>query len=289
LKCDEGTVTEIKWTIPGKTFKDYSASWTTGTLTKLGASDLDDLTVTFYWANTGENREVTVRFKLDGMLCEETVTLSVKGLAVSIGPNHDPPPMGTTQLNEAKDTVGVFPIPGIIFKAKVKVPPGFMAGEWHFVQVVLPDRTLKVAATGKCFSYRSTEIVIDTNYPYSPPPYASPTSPPGSHSTGDTFHTTDDTPMNKLLLTRSQNVGSDIFGMYIMFKPAGVNSKWVPLRRVVWSWTYCCTNTDGTWTLDEKGQTTTNWKVTSNHPVWNGNVAHLPPNEVTCPPACKQP
>lgn len=230
-----------------------------------------------------------MRFKLDGKLCEEKAIFNVKEPTVTFEEDHDPPPMGTVQLTDAKNRVVIYPPPatGITFNARVKVPAGFTEGSWHYVQIINPSRGYKVTATGKCFSIRTTKTVVDTTYPYEPPPYDPDAGSPGSYPTGDTFRIEKDHPSAGLPDDHNQAWGADIWETYIMFKPAGAASKWVPLRVVRWKWNYCCTNTEGTWSLDEKGASASSWKSISDHPTWDGNSTDLAFEEVVCPPPCE--
>jgi hypothetical protein len=61
IECTEHTLAEIKWQIDGKPFKNYTANKTTGQLTPMGDSDLNAKTVTFFWADTGDGKQVKIQ------------------------------------------------------------------------------------------------------------------------------------------------------------------------------------------------------------------------------------
>jgi hypothetical protein len=62
------------------------------------------------------------------------------------------------------------------------------------------------------------------------------------------------------------------FKMYIMFKPAGADSIWVPLKRVDWSWQGCATkDSEDNWTLDDSSDVSDVGSLVdeTNHPLWS--------------------
>jgi hypothetical protein len=61
--------------------------------------------------------------------------------------------------------------------------------------------------------------------------------------------------------------------MYLMFKPAGVKSQWVPIQYVEWSWKGTATFANGAWTLTGANQSMQAPRDTTNHPIWEKNFA----------------
>ncbi|MEX0586880.1 MAG: hypothetical protein WD176_09555, partial [Pirellulales bacterium] len=70
--------TDIQWTLPGIVFKSYTTTLAEGKLNNLVAGDLDNQTVTFYWADVGNGRTVRVTFKINEDSCTKEATFNVK-------------------------------------------------------------------------------------------------------------------------------------------------------------------------------------------------------------------
>jgi hypothetical protein len=88
----------VEWTLAGKVFKDYDPNDDTGILTPLTLADRQDTTVTFYWADTGDNRAVSVKLKLNGRDCSAQASFDVKKPSVTFPLGFNPPPVGDIQV-----------------------------------------------------------------------------------------------------------------------------------------------------------------------------------------------
>jgi hypothetical protein len=262
-------------------FKDYVANASAAALTPLALSDRQSTDIAFYWADTGENREVKVTFKANGIQCEKVATLNVKKPSCSF----------TALLGEVKflgsppTRVGLFPRPGqvhgIKFDATVSIPGGFgfAQGKWAYWQTVMPDRVFKFTS-GTCGKVSLNGIlVLDTTLPYDG----------AEHNTGTSF-STGDSPSTALagftqVVVKEDDVAGKGFAMYVMFKPAGVASKWVPLQKIDWGDSICAEIVGGTWAL-LKNEYNNFAAETSVHPVWPNNVANATIVPGPCPPSC---
>jgi len=74
-----------------------------------------------------------------------------------------------------------------------------------------------------------------------------------------------------------QVTASDNMKMWLLFKPDGSNSIFVPLRAVNWSWSGAATNNAGIWTLESGATNSVNPPDfdTTTFPQWNGNVTNF--------------
>jgi len=63
--------------------------------------------------------------------------------------------------------------------------------------------------------------------------------------------------------------------MWLMFKPDGANSIWVPLRKVWWYWRASATKVNGQWQLDEGSDHSVDPASTdtTEYPTWTYNIA----------------
>lgn len=161
---------------PGTTFYDYAAL--TGTLTKLPAAppapDPDGLLTSsklwFYWADAADNRDVVCTFtpKVGKAPPPATGTLSV------IQPTVNPAfksKQGLTALDTGPIYMGLLKGPatvteGMEFSATVSVPAPFAAGQWQFVQTLVPARTFRDAAGVGYHPDQNGQTVLDMAVPY---------------------------------------------------------------------------------------------------------------------------
>ncbi len=130
----KGEITDVQWTIPDKSFKDYEANDTEGTLTHLKDADKKSETVQFYWADSGD-KKVAVQAKVNGEIQSGSATLTVLRPDGALGAEQ-----GSVFVDEynLKAGPGLYlalargpngRVPGMAFKGKVTLPPGFRGGE----------------------------------------------------------------------------------------------------------------------------------------------------------------
>lgn len=255
----QSQVSEYQWILTGNTFKSYEPSYNTGTLNPLTTSDLNQQTVTFYYADSGADRAVNVNVKINNQ------TFNIDGLITVVRP--------TASVATTTGTVGIIPgtlpelaygrpIPGLVgvnFTPSVTIPTGF-SGTTEWVQTYSVNRVF-VWKSAAPTTWNVTGL--DTDYPYS------------------SASSTNDSPSSPLLSGGLSNTINDSAQMYLMFKPTGVGgtSQWVPLRVVNWAWAASATNT---YTGTASG--TSNWQLlsgskspatdsdTTSHPTWTLNI-----------------
>ncbi len=163
LSCTGATPTNITWSIPDKSFKDYSMATNAAVLTLLADTDLHSTLITFYWADAGQ-KTVSVSFKLGERDCTLDVilgvtrplcdfTADVRGTIIQ---------KGTILVLEGDNNLS-----GILFKAKVYYE-GFPQGTFGFVRTVLDDWVTKQQSVSGCtVSKYQGERVADGSQPKS--------------------------------------------------------------------------------------------------------------------------
>jgi hypothetical protein len=309
IYCENCSISNVTWTIPGQIFADYKVSLdssnqpSSAQLTPFtgfsGSTEVD-----FYWADAGESRVVSVRYQTTGPESGEShwetdsVTFNVVAPASQLTAV-----LGSVRFYDStKSSVGLFGAPGkdgIQFTAEVDLPSGFMkAGRWNFVQVVSSYASyINDPARGGWFkanfpSTPSYPTPLDTFYPDAPAPRAPKSGWPGSFATGESVDWVGDNPSQETPLI-DQWVVNASFETYLMFKPfafAGTVSKWVPLRKLQWQFNLCAMNYGGStgWGIGSRGQSMTASVVTSNHPQWAGILDPRYFNSSTYSPASPQ-
>jgi hypothetical protein len=269
-------------TIPGVIFKNYVANQTTGTRTPMAAGDFTNQTIQFYWADHGgAGREVKAKATIGKVEIKGSGTLNVISPTATYTRTQ-----GTVGFNAAKDRIGLFAVPGttdtngITFTGNVTVPAPFAAGKFNWVQLNNDGRkrTKKDGTKEKVKVFGT--YVVDTTYPYEPGPFTAHPGTAGGYATGGA-QTDSDSPADFLpgddSLTNRSNDGT--YDMYLMFLPPGTNSRYVPLKKMTWTWKYAVTNAPvggvAKWTIDggSTGQTKGDPVDTTDHPQWTANWA----------------
>jgi len=291
-----GTVSDISWTIPGKYFKDYVDNVNVGKLTDVPPAELTQEAITYYWAERKDGFKIKVNFKYDENPMSITAVLNVKNptttfTAVQGTVRFDPIP-NPISIPPIKPTdVGLFTngaqTNGMELTGKVKVPPLFAEGRWQFVQLVMQTDVV-INENGNYMQSSVTPVapVVDTDkdktYPFAPPP-------PEVWVTGDASQTKGDSPQAKLI-AKLQIRRSTSFYTYIMFKPNGSASKWVPLKLLSWDFKHCAQRTgfDNDWRISDIGKNKQPAIETFHHPEWTTNITTVPLIAIGPIPACPQ-
>jgi hypothetical protein len=242
-----GAVANIQWTVPATIFKDYTSSTKEAKKTDVAANDLKQQVINFFWSDSGD-KAVSVQATVGGKPGKAKATLSVKQPTTSLTasefgdvylvPNYNPPSqpgVTATAFGVFKDKDGT--PPGIKLSGKVQVPQGFAEGSWRFVQLV-NSKQLSLKGKDELLKIDTGGFVLDTDLPYK-------TLEKGGKdlATGDTAYTMVDT-LEAYCLLKNDTMEivldsaerSDAFKTYIMFKPAGAKSQYVPLKRFDWNW-----------------------------------------------------
>lgn len=275
IKCDSFTLTEIQWHIPGRIFRGYKADDNEGKLFPIEDEHLKGKSVFFYWADTGDNREVSITFKADGVPCRKTAVLNVKKPLCEFDTIY----FGTTRFSANGNAIGLFNSntgleDGIKWEARVMIPQGFgfKEGEWCFAQLLNGSIIVK-KASGKCEgTTQNGKRVLDNHFPY---------GGLGILPTGLPVPAQEkDTPRVFLADDDEKSKARFDFWMYILFRPIG--GRWVPLKVMHWGYSYCAEKADGNWAIVTKGEFKHYAGETTIHPQWK---EHSPGETITvaCP------
>ncbi|MCF7676438.1 MAG: Ig-like domain-containing protein, partial [Akkermansiaceae bacterium] len=282
------TLNGFQWTIPDKSFKDYVCTYTaeadptSGTITELPAGDALAQDIGFYWADSGvKSLQVSYNLNLDG---------SVAGQDSSGASLHLEKITSTLVAKTGVDKVGLLPLPyppvqsfgyfptvaadlyGMIFTGTVTTPPEWPAGCWNSVQLIKSKRLFTSAATG-AHTYMGDGVTfnLDTQYAYAPAPFSGNPVVAGSYPADGSIHFDKDLPSEPIVGGASISC-DESFETYLMFKPPGSDSRYVPLRKLEWQWGGSVSAADG-WTTvtSPKGGVAPTVTECSDHPQWSAN------------------
>lgn len=123
---------------------------------------------------------------------------------------------------------------GVTWVAAVFSPPGFADGQFRFVQMVNPVRSFTRITGGAAKPNLHRFWGLDTSDPYDDPVRFNASE---GWRTDGTLHIDGDTPARGIDATifKSESL-QDSFKTYLMYRPPGDNSGWVPLMRDDWSY-----------------------------------------------------
>jgi len=225
IHVDGTTITpdHIQWSVPGNRIANYAASATSGTVTRL--LNLQTSSLTFYWVDGGEARQVQMSCRIAGAQFDKIATFNVKRPTAQIMTTTGTPDVftpshgglqGLLSLAYGEPSPGT---PGIKFTKSVSFPQGF-SGDIEWLQVV--DQTTRTRTTNAdVVEQRQGSGLLDIFYFYP------------SDTNG-----TQDSPGVSLTTAYKAISVNDNFIMYLMFVPTGTSGTpiYVPLRQVTWSW-----------------------------------------------------
>lgn len=267
-------MSNYEWILPTIHFKDYKASVTTATLYQMEPADIHKNEIGFYFASTGQ-KSVKLKINLDGALKETSTTINIQKPTVTYTRTT-----GLIRFTQPGDLspgfyAGFYAVPGVIgghgSQTKVEVPVGWPQGRWHWVQVGTSVRTL----TELNGSYKTKTLNgihgLDTSYPYSPKAPASTPNIIASHTTGAKQEVMSDSPA-LLLSGYLARTADDDFTIYVMFLPDGVESRYVPLKKLRWGWDAEVSKDNSGWHITNSSFYSENPEDTSSHPIWSVNL-----------------
>ncbi|MGI9069599.1 MAG: hypothetical protein ACR2HX_24735 [Pyrinomonadaceae bacterium] len=258
-QVEGGSGSNPQWTIPPTRIGNYVVTCNgTGTPPRCGlptsggvteVSGLTTSAVDFYWVDGGDGRQVQHSVTVGGINLTKTATFNVKRPTAAVTTST-----GTIAVDSAWNDLtmhfGILGSAGISFSRTLTIPAGF-SGDTAWVQTVTPlhRRKLNDGAWE-----RWTGAGLDETFPY------------------DSTASTNDSPRSGALTSSYlEYTTSDSFEMWLMFKPSGASSIWVPLRRVPWSWSGTTVRSGATWSLSSSSHSVTSDADSTAFPIWTYN------------------
>jgi hypothetical protein len=239
--------------------------------------------ITFFWVSTAststpDDNKVSV------------VVSGVNGNSYTVSSNyqvHTPSStatatMGTAGIDAAVTKVGlVFPPAGVVggginFQGRVTTSAGFASGEWTFLQTVDTVRQYWDLGWNPFHWSMNGLRTLDQN------PYPAPPEDPFNSGSGwiadGAPHITRDSPAKGLANT-NQDLLNDAFHTFLMFRPPGTGSEWVPLRVLDWAVDIVAKKTNNVWAVfgtPHQSMTPANGVFNSQatEPIWNQSAAN---------------
>jgi hypothetical protein len=261
------------WSLPGVVFKNWTANQTEAVLTKVYDEDKDEKDVVYYWADTGDSRNVNCTVK-PKHLANPSVTKAAAFNVKNPSCTFTDTDIGNAELNGTRTRMGLYPgagmTQGLELTAKVEVPNGFDEGKWNYVQRGKTCRKqTKNDDTVEYWGYYD-KWGLDVRWPAYPAP------PAENWDTGATTHDFVDTPTTALPATgyKRKDIGKEEYYSYVMFLPPGAETRYVPLKRVYWWFKISAEHGAGGWTLvaGSDDEHLDNPATTSSHPTWALNI-----------------
>lgn len=246
LPEEEGPITKGQWTIDngdnenGKFIKKYDASFRKGEVLRLNEKELQQPEVTFYWTDEGKakvtyeatanNQQLAAEteFNIRKPKYDVTVKAAKKSSIKEFG-KFKPLNKNTCWVAAGPDIPGgtYFIYDGIRFTPE---PLDGIEGKTQWVQILENDKFYWIYKGGAKEKCKLAEV-LDRCYPY-PAQGVVAEDTPGLHigkagkpkvreGTSDALMQAGKTQQNR---------------MYLMFKPEGESSQWIPLKIIRWTW-----------------------------------------------------
>jgi hypothetical protein len=233
---DTATMSNRQWTIPGTRIANYVVTYTSstapssGVLTELTSQNLTQSSIQFYWVDGADSRNIQYSARMGNKTYTGNARFNVKRPTVSVtSVTHTTTIYTTGQHQEllfgATSVFGT-QTPGISFsRTNFQVPTGF-SGDSFWVQTINFSFT-RTLADGQT-TQTSSATGLDNKFPYSS---RDPNAPSTNDLPGVCLRVCgEDFPS---IIRMQANINAD---MWLMFKPNGNNSIYVPLKKVSWNW-----------------------------------------------------
>lgn len=264
-----GTLSNHSWTIPQTAIKDFVVSQDQTQGNTVAVDGLNTSSVNFVWVDGDINgnivKSVTYNGVVNGLSVQGQASFTVlRPTTTSSAQTNATTEIGIIRGNSELHLGDPDGIPGIKFlRGLVSVPLPFTNTSWQTQWVQLYDSrninlTLVNGQTGS-----TNDSGLDGCYPY-----AAVNSPTASDSPGFILSSPPlPSPVQSITI-------SNTWTMWLMFKPSGANSVWVPLKKASWSWSSSATRQpDGTYI---KGTSNDPSNVTfvdaTQHPQWSNLI-----------------
>jgi len=244
------TADDYKWTVPEKLVEGYDKTdlgngRSKAEVDEMEKEDFENSTITFYWVDGADGRDVSVSCTIEGVPCTDTVQFNVKRPTTS---NSDIISDGDIEVTGLKLHYGSLTIPG--FGWDIIVHGVGFPGEIKFTQVMAAD-VQRTKIDNSTESWKVPEWWLDVADPYAGKQES---LTPGF---GSQVLSMVDAPAIPLPADyKKMDNKFEKFKTYLMFKPDGTDSIWVPLKIVLWAWDAIAESTDEgtTWTETSEGE-----------------------------------
>ena len=258
------TVTNIRWTIsgtapgtrPASSVKSYAMALAKTDLpVLLQNADLQGQALDFFWVTVhGEGAQtVGVQADVDGAPKQAQVAFNVSCPTLdSFTSVTGPIDIGTPWSAQRELYCGTPANPGINYTGKM-TPPAGGAGEMKFTQILQAAIT-RTPTAGPRQTWTIPDWWLDIDDPYAAHgPFAVTASTQATQSDNDS-------PGSPLQAGFTNNMVTMSFKLYLLYKPAGADSIWVPLGLLSWGWSgeARSTNAGATWTKISGAHATAN-------------------------------
>jgi hypothetical protein len=208
------------------------------------------VTCTLVFTNGNSTEQCEVQGEFNMYRPRAAITTQTRSVFVGPGPILA---FGLTNTNQE----------GIVFTATISVPTGF-SGSNEWVQIVTDQRATRQNATNLTYDHYSGSG-LDTLFPYGSAPPSNPLRTADSPDFG----------LQNGYLEFNALVNE--YEMWLLFRPDGLKTHFVPLRAVNWSWSGSATNTATGWSL-ENGTASNSVNPsdfeTEIYPRWTNNITN---------------
>lgn len=297
-------IENIRWSVPGRTVYFYSGDATRTVLVNLDKKYFMNRSITFYWVDAADNRQIVcnavVRKGRERIPVTVSKIVNVKGPKLVGFTAEVSKPMiiagrgGTRRISFGDRNAK----PGIVYSSTIDMPAGF-SGSIKDVQLVKLGRKKKrllapggtaslQKVKGKEFPNKDYLLDIGTAGDEACKPDRAADEPNYSATVkadaGKTiiFDLATDSPSDELAPLDISYSVDESFKYFILFKPNKPNSIWVPLGIVEWFWKAEARRERAAWrivngsgrTKDGKG------KGTNEFPEYRGNACDIPWNDL---------
>jgi hypothetical protein len=251
-----------QWTIPQKRIKDYQPTLASAAVTNLQGADLNQSSISYYWVDGGDGRNVECGVTVAGLALTGATTFNVQRPATTVTVTHSP--VITIGLLGDANRMAYYsanPAQRGIQLVRTPNPPSGVLTWFQRVDSTSSEKKVNAGTV-----YRATMAnVCDGALPIPE------TLAPPALGMGDSpgILTSDNWSVKK----------ADSFSTFLMFTPADENmipGIPVPLWKVNWSWSgEGERNFQGDWTLVSSGHTVSAPVDCTTEPEWQGNVGSV--------------
>jgi hypothetical protein len=242
------TVSGHSWAIDGNIVKSYSPtpqSYQIGSTVPVQMNIADP---EFVWVDGGTGRQATYTGTVNGVAIIGQAIFNIARPDTQINASSTAQTATNTEVQLGSATVD-----GITFNRGGTTVPSPFSGDFQWVQVIDSLYLNAYDPNGNNPGPLTRSSVLDEAYPYS------------------TSTNTGDSPGLQLACCSISIDYDTTFSMYLMFKPSGGGSQWVPLRKVTWRWAWTSVQSSGVWQTtashEPRNQNLTDSNVTV-HPTW---------------------